>query len=92
LPLDNPTEARVFLSPEASRQIAPLKNLFPGHRIGEGENGTVFDYLEDPGSVFKVAKPRPYCRNHLLEEAENTELSPVRASRSRRSSKPTGTA
>ena len=41
-------------------------------KIGEGENGTVFDYDESPTSVFKVAKPRPYCRNHVLEEAEAT--------------------
>lgn len=41
-------------------------------KIGEGENGTVFDREEHPGTVFKVAKPRPYCRNHVLEEAEVT--------------------
>jgi YgiT-type zinc finger domain-containing protein len=41
-------------------------------KIGEGENGTVFDDDERPTAVFKVAKPRPYCRNHLLEEAELT--------------------
>ena len=32
----------------------------------EGENGTVFDYEETSRSVFKVAKPRPYCRDHVL--------------------------
>jgi hypothetical protein len=41
-------------------------------KLGEGENGTVFDHAERSTSVFKVAKPRPYCRNHLLEEAELT--------------------
>lgn len=41
-------------------------------KIGEGENGTVFDDEERPAEVFKVAKPRPYCRNHVLEEAEIT--------------------
>jgi hypothetical protein len=41
-------------------------------KIGEGENGTVFDDDQSPTSVFKVAKPRPYCRNHVLGEAEQT--------------------
>jgi YgiT-type zinc finger domain-containing protein len=41
-------------------------------KIGEGENGTVFDYDQNPTSVFKVAKPRPYCRDHVLGEAEQT--------------------
>ncbi len=43
-------------------------------RIGEGENGVVFDDAQDPTSVFKVAKPRPYCRSHLLGEAEQTRF------------------
>jgi hypothetical protein len=41
-------------------------------KIGEGENGTVFDYEGCPTAVFKVAKPRPYCRDHVLGEAEQT--------------------
>ncbi len=43
-------------------------------RIGEGENGLVFDHEEDAGTVFKVAKARPYCRGHLLGEAEQTRF------------------
>ncbi len=43
-------------------------------KIGEGENGVVYDYAEDPGSVFKVAKPRPYSRDHLRQECEVTEF------------------
>jgi YgiT-type zinc finger domain-containing protein len=41
-------------------------------KLGEGENGTVFNYDELPTAVFKVAKPRPYCRDHLIGEAEQT--------------------
>jgi len=43
-------------------------------KIGEGENGIVFDYEEDSGSVFKIAKPRPYSRDHLIKECEVTEF------------------
>jgi hypothetical protein len=41
-------------------------------KLGEGENGTVFNYEGRPDWVFKVAKPRPYCRGHLLGENEQT--------------------
>jgi len=41
-------------------------------KLGEGENGTVFNYEGRPDWVFKVAKPRPYCRDHLLGENEQT--------------------
>lgn len=41
-------------------------------KIGEGENGVVYDFEEDPQSVFKVAKPRPYSRDHLVKECEVT--------------------
>jgi hypothetical protein len=43
-------------------------------KIGEGENGVVYDYAEDPRSVFKLAKPRPYSRDHLRQECEVTEF------------------
>ena len=43
-------------------------------RLGEGENGVVFEYREAADAVFKVAKPRPYSRDHLKEEYEVTEL------------------
>ena len=41
-------------------------------KIGEGENGVVYDHEGDPDSVFKVAKPRPYSRDHLVKECEVT--------------------
>ncbi len=37
-------------------------------KIGEGENGVVFEYAENPSNVMKVAKSRPYSREHLKEE------------------------
>jgi hypothetical protein len=43
-------------------------------KIGEGENGVVFDYEEDPTSVLKIAKPRPYSRDHVRQECEVTEF------------------
>jgi len=43
-------------------------------KIGEGENGTVFDYEGCATAVFKVAKPRPYSRDHVLGEAEQTAV------------------
>ena len=43
-------------------------------KIGEGENGVVYDFAEDPLSVFKVAKPRPYSRDHVRQECEVTEF------------------
>jgi hypothetical protein len=74
--LDNETD-HVLHGLQAPDGVVPLDAA--GHvyrlklpKIGEGENGTVFDYDEQPTAVFKVAKPRPYCRNHLLEEAEVT--------------------
>jgi hypothetical protein len=41
-------------------------------KIGEGENGVVYEYEEDPNSVLKVAKPRPYSRDHIRQECEVT--------------------
>jgi hypothetical protein len=43
-------------------------------RLGEGENGVVFDYAEDSASVLKLAKPRPYSREHVRLECEVTEF------------------
>lgn len=41
-------------------------------KIGEGENGVVFDYEEATDTVLKLAKPRAYSRNHIREECEVT--------------------
>ncbi len=43
-------------------------------KLGEGENGVVYNFLEDALSVIKVAKPRSYSRNHLIEEYEATDF------------------
>jgi hypothetical protein len=43
-------------------------------KIGEGENGIVFDYQEASNSVLKLAKPRPYSREHIMEEVEITDF------------------
>ena len=43
-------------------------------KIGEGENGVVYDHEDDPRSVFKVAKPRAYSRDHVRQECELTGL------------------
>jgi tRNA A-37 threonylcarbamoyl transferase component Bud32 len=43
-------------------------------KIGEGENGIVYDYQESTEAVLKIAKPRPYSRHHLQEESEVTEF------------------
>jgi len=43
-------------------------------KIGEGENGIVYDYQEARHAVLKIAKPSPYSRNHLREECEVTEF------------------
>ena len=43
-------------------------------KIGEGENGIVYDYQEAYQAVLKIAKPRAYSRNHLKDEYEVTEF------------------
>jgi hypothetical protein len=43
-------------------------------KIGEGENGIVYDYQEASRAVLKIAKPRSYSRNHLQEEYEVTDF------------------
>lgn len=43
-------------------------------KLGEGENGVVFAYQEDDQTVLKIAKPRPYSREHLQEEYTVTRI------------------
>ncbi len=43
-------------------------------KIGEGENGVVFDFEEAGDSVLKLAKPRAYSREHIREECEVTSF------------------
>jgi hypothetical protein len=50
-------------------------------KIGEGENGIVYDDQEAHQAVLKLAKPRPYSRNHLKEEYEVTDFLKSRAFR-----------
>lgn len=76
--LDNET-SHVLDGLQAPSGLASLDAAGQVHRLklpklGEGENGTVFNYEERPDWVFKVAKPRPYCRDHLLGENEQTEF------------------
>jgi hypothetical protein len=41
-------------------------------KIGEGENGIVYDYRERHDAVLKIAKPSAYSREHLREECAVT--------------------
>jgi hypothetical protein len=59
-------------SGEVPLDVAGRKYVLKLPKIGEGENGVVYDYKEDPDSVFKVAKPRPYSRDHIRKECEIT--------------------
>ncbi len=43
-------------------------------KLGEGENGVVFAYRENEQTVLKIAKPRPYSREHLQEEYAVTRI------------------
>ena len=43
-------------------------------RLGEGECGIVYEFQEDETCVLKLAKPRPYSREHLREECELTAV------------------
>jgi hypothetical protein len=43
-------------------------------KLGEGENGVVFSYRESEQAVLKLAKPRPYSREHLQEEYAVTRI------------------
>jgi len=76
--LDNET-SHVLGELGGARGVVPLDVAGRRYRvvlpkIGEGENGVVYDHEEDPGSVFKVAKPRAYSRDHILQECEVTDL------------------
>jgi hypothetical protein len=79
----------LYLDNESSHVIQSLNRLKAGSipvnlagnhftvklpRIGEGENGIVYDYQEAYQTVLKIAKPRSYSRNHLKEEYEVTEF------------------
>lgn len=43
-------------------------------KLGEGENGVVYDYQENHAAVMKIAKPSAYSRGHLLDECAVTEF------------------
>ncbi len=43
-------------------------------KMGEGENGVVFDFEESAGAVLKLAKPREYSRAHIRDECEITSF------------------
>jgi hypothetical protein len=77
----------LYLDNESSHLLDGLSNVpsgivlieLAGHRctvklprLGEGENGLVYEYQEDNQAVLKVAKPRAYSRNHLRAEHEVT--------------------
>ena len=64
---------------DTSEKVVPLDVAGRTYRvilpkIGEGENGIVYDHEEDARSVFKVAKPRAYSRDHIRQECEVTDL------------------
>jgi hypothetical protein len=43
-------------------------------KMGEGENGVVFDFAESRSAVLKLAKPREYSRSHIRDECEVTSF------------------
>jgi hypothetical protein len=43
-------------------------------KLGEGENGIVYEYREAPDAILKIAKPRSYSREHLAAECKMTEF------------------
>ncbi len=43
-------------------------------KMGEGENGVVFDFEESQDAVLKLAKPREYSRAHIRDECEITSF------------------
>ena len=76
--LDNET-SHVLGALDAGTGIVPIDAAGHGYRvrlpkIGEGENGVVYDHEDDPRSVFKVAKPRAYSRDHIRQECEMTDV------------------
>jgi hypothetical protein len=62
------------VSGSVSLDVAGHRYVVKLPKIGEGENGVVYDYEEDPGAVLKVAKPRAYSRDHIRKECEVTEF------------------
>ncbi len=79
----------LYLDSESSHVLAQLATVAQGAvsleltqrrytvrlpKIGEGENGVVFDYEEAKDSVLKLAKPRAYSREHIREECEVTSF------------------
>lgn len=74
--LDNET-SHVLSALDHREGVVPLDALGRRYRlrlpkIGEGENGIVFGHEDDERTVFKVAKPRPYSRDHVRQECELT--------------------
>jgi hypothetical protein len=80
---------KLYLDNESSHVIQGLSGLKSGlvpvnlagkqfsvvlPKIGEGENGLVYDYEGTSRAVLKIAKPRPYSRDHLKDEFEATEF------------------
>jgi YgiT-type zinc finger domain-containing protein len=43
-------------------------------KIGEGENGVVYDFAERNDAVIKISKPREYSRDHIRSECIITEF------------------
>lgn len=43
-------------------------------KLGEGENGIVYNYEESQHAVLKIAKPRAYSREHIRQECELTDF------------------
>ncbi|KAA0256363.1 hypothetical protein FBQ97_05070 [Acidobacteria bacterium ACD] len=75
--LDNET-SHVLSALDHPEGVVPLDVAGRKYRIrlpkvGEGENGIVFDHEGDQRTVFKVAKPRPYSRDHVRQECELTD-------------------
>jgi hypothetical protein len=80
---------QLYLDSESSHVLAQLATVAHGAvplaltprrytvrlpKIGEGENGVVFDYEEAADAVLKLAKPRAYSREHIREECEVTSF------------------
>jgi hypothetical protein len=61
-------------SATATIQVAGRRYTVKLPRLGEGENGLVYEYKEDNRTVLKLAKPRAYCRDHIRVEHESTSL------------------
>jgi YgiT-type zinc finger domain-containing protein len=55
-------------------KIASGKRTVCLPKIGEGENGVVYDFVERKDAVIKIAKPREYSRDHVRSECAITEF------------------